>query len=1542
MVKDGSESKGGDLFQSIVREVSATMNLPACIWVLDEDAEALKIAGAVGLRPAYVEEAILRPDEPSVTGEAFKTGETLAVSDVTRDPRWKYKDEAKEMGWKSALAIPLKLRGKVIGVISVYTFVERVFSPLERELLGHYASQVEIALQRVRERETLEKLIQIGHSIEEIVAERPVLVLEQIVKGACDITGADCAVIYPYDPLRKEFYDVSMVVAHGLRKRLRLTEKPRTTSGMAAYVKSEGEVIVNDIERESPEMLESPFIARESVKAFMGFSLKVGEEIVGILYIDFREPHMFSKEEKNTARLFAHQASIAIYNTRLYEQARSRAEALTRLSEIGESLVSIQDSPQILEATLKRIAESAQKVLDADLVDLYQYIQAQDRFLLPPIMIGKRKHRAVPMKMHDDNVVVRIVHEGESQYFEAAQSASLLSSEFETLHEGAMEQRFVIREGIQSSAAIPLKIGDETVGMMFVNYRKPLLFTDERRERIELFANQAAIAIQNARLFEEVRDRADEVSLLQQVSAQISTTLKLDEILPLLVEGAMRLTKTESGVVHVIDSSGERILASYGYPEEFNHPSPRILEEGYTCLIVQGKKQQVVGDAQTDELANPEIKGKGVRSFVGTPLKLGGERVMGVLYVNDTSVRQFTQEELSLLRTLADQAAIAIYNSRLYQEARTRAEALKRLHEVNPALVSISAAPGGLADILTQIAQNAQSVLGADLVDLYQYVQSRDEYVLPPIQVGERYDPSVRKDKIYEDDVIWAPIKGKQPRYVPEAQQEPGLIRPFSVKRPDVPTERFVTREGVKSSAAVPLMVGTEVVGVLFANYRSPQTFTPQQRELIELFASQAAIAIRNARSYEQRVQDVLALVEINKAILSQDPGAVTQLIADKAVELTRADYCVLRLVDSSGQYLILEASSGRESRKDPLPIDGNSFTGWVASQRKAELCSDVSQADHYLKWYPDVQSCMAAPLMHRQSLIGTLYVESTQLNAFSEVSQLDLLQSFADQAAIAIENARLFQALEERARRLVRLQEVTATISSAPSDLDKVLLLIVDSLTDIFWEASCAIRLYDLEKDEFGPRVAAGKLKDRVDLPPRPDGTSWYVARTRASLYVEDTSLMPSDEEPAVRQETVEQGVKAVAYLPLCIKEDVIGILYVDLTEPHHFSRHDRQILELFADQAAIAIENLRLYDQRSKDIAALKEINEAVVSKELAEILQLVVDKAVEVMPGEYCSLWLREPDSGDLVLEAVHMPKGATIQEVGRLKAGEASISKRVVETGKPNICEDVEKDNGFYRIYQAAKSSVTVPLKYRGRVIGVLNVESPRLGAFTDQHSELLDSFADQAAIAIENARLYAEERRKAEQLGRLNKVGAAMTQVTWEEPSLEKVLHEILASIDTVLGEKTTSCISLYDRQRRSFDKRIASGPLYDHLFASPPRPDGTGSYVVRTKQSLFVDDVSDKRGAHPNIRKETIAQGVKSFAVLPLSVKEGLVGTLYVYLLKLYHFSEETRNVLETFADQAAIAIENARLFEQLQEELRRTEALSQIGGALAALEQEF
>jgi GAF domain-containing protein len=1197
MVKGDSKLEQEELFQSIANTITATLNLPTCIWVLDEKAQALKIAGAVGLRPAYVKRAVLKLDEPSVTGVVLQTGQPLAVRNILEDERWKYRKEAKNRGWKSVLCVPIKVAGRTLGVVSIYTIVEREFNPSEQELLERYAALIGTSLENARRGEMLRRLFEVGQFVEESIAKSPEAVLRRIVKGACEVTDADCAALYPLDPYRKGFYDVDKIAAYGLRTKLRIlaTNRPREEDGTGAQIRRKGPLVVNDIGRERPDLLQDSFIAREGVRAFMGTALKIGEETLGILYVNFRRPHPFTQDEQDIIQLLSHQAAIAIYNSRLFEQTTRRADTLAQLSDISRSLLSMEDIPQSLDKALKQIASSAKKVLRADMVDLYPYIEETAEFKLPPILVGKRKQPLVPpvpTKIFSDDVIVKILEGDQPQYFEKAQEAPLLSGEFEIEREDVPEQRFVFREEIESSAAIPLKAAGETVGVMFVNYRSPQWFEPSQREHIELFANQAAVALYNARLFQQERQRAEAMDLLREVSAELSTTLDVERVLDRIVAGAMRLTGMESGVIYLIDETGQAVTRSFEHPKGFRHPPPRISKKtGLAWHVIETGEVLILPDVGQDKRVNPAILEKGVRSMIALPLKLEG-KVVGVLFLNDLQSHRFTEEEQLLLSTLSDQATLAIRNARLFESAQRRLETLTILHSIGRSLVSEL----DLSQVLGVISESALEVLEADIVTLYQYFEDEDRFETPPVMTGSFINETPMRDKVHPDDIVVRIVRDGKSHFAEDAREEPLLSGPRTdgLDRP-----RFVEREGIKSSAGVLMKVEDGIVGVMFVNYRRPNTFGPEARYGIEIFANQAALAIRNARLFEQtkkqREERIEAIREMGFGITATtDLDELLEGILQRTIHLLgEASYGSIRLLDEKTGELVLRASHGKVVKEDFRRLGpGKGVMGWVAEHKEPVLIADVDKDERYVRFLEGTQSEMVVPMLSGDRLIGVLNVEHPQINAFDE-DDLRMLQAVASQAVIAIENARLFQSSQSLAAQLEKLHEATASISEE-RDLEKVLLGILTSVNTILGEGtSSSINLYDKARDDLYQYRAAGPWREELlKTPPRPDGTGRHVIRTGKPIYIEDVRQPPHD-HPNIRQEAIDRGVKSFAALPLKRGEDIVGIVFANLTREFHFSPEVRRVLELFANQAAIAIENARLYQDLERKITELEALS-------------------------------------------------------------------------------------------------------------------------------------------------------------------------------------------------------------------------------------------------------------------------------------------------------------------------------------------------------------
>ncbi len=1174
------------------------------LMLMEEDGRLHFRARVGGLVPVDKAERTFTPGAPDegIAGWVARNREPYVCRDTKTDTHF-VDIIAGGVPIRSLVSVPIMSHGTALGVINVDSLEPNCFSAADVELLIALADQVAVAIERA---ELLESLKKIG----EKTLGGAVDLYQYIVDAVHRLTRCPVSmwrVDEPGDQAR-------IIASRGIS--IEYAQEARLDLGHSVTGKAIRErriIQVLDIQA-NPGFQKKEEATREGWQSMLAVPLLAGpERAVGTLSVySMTKREEFTPWEIDLLGTFASQAGVAIQNS-------ERLQTIQRLNKVGQSLATLQESPEVLQETLEQIANTAIQVLGADVVDLYQYQADREDFALPPIMVGDRRFpHLIPTQVFPDDVVFQIAHTGGKVYASDAQKHAVLAGDWDFPREELPQERFVVRERVISSAAVSMKVGEEVLGVMFVGYRQRCDFdTDlELRERIEVLANQGAIAINNARLVQGLRDRADEVSLLQQISAQISAALKLDKILPSLVEGAMRLTKTKSGVVHVIDSSGERIVGSYAYPEEFRHPAPRISEQGYTRLIIEKGEQRVVPDTHVDTRANPEVVEKGVRSFVGTPLKSAGERAAGVLYLNDIIVRQFTEEELALLRALADQAAVAIEHAQLFQELDERATQLEQLQTVTTA---ISAEPSNLERVSHLIVKSLSDIFHKASCAIRLYDSTTDQF-RPQIATGVMEEWIDRLPR--PDGTSCYVVRTKLPRYL-----EGNDVATPSDGGPAVRED--ISALGMKSVAYLPLISGGDVVGVLYVNLTVPHHFSDNDKLLLELFADQAAIAIENARLYqnlERRIRELEVLTEIGRTVSSLGIDEILEEIHTQAGKLMDVRNIQIAFYDEDkdGVSFPLAYDAGKKveaDHKDFRPRRRGEYryglTEYVIDKGEAEI-----SRGNVWKWAKErgiqlseaiaTKSWIGTPLRvwdrekQAEKVIGLISIQSYEKEDAYDENDLRVLETMASQAAVAIENARLLDRETRRARQLAGLQEIGVKITSQ-LELGEVLGSVVENANMTTSADFSTLFLYDPEQDKFESGIRRGKVEVAPSIPGH-TGFSAHIARTQEAVFAEDVGKEPRVKPTFIRN----KRVKSFAGVPLIFGGRTVGLLYVNFFESRGFSKSDRETIHLLANQAAVAIENARLYtemEQRvEKRTRQLREAQEKALAAEVNAAVGLV----------------------------------------------------------------------------------------------------------------------------------------------------------------------------------------------------------------------------------------------------------------------------------------------------------------------------------------------
>jgi GAF domain-containing protein len=1081
---------------------------------------------------------------------------------------------------------------------------------------------------------------------------------------------------------------------------------------------------------------------------------------------------------------------------------------------------------------------------------------------------------------------------------------------------------------IGSLVSVPIISHGTVLGVLNVDSADPDSFSEADAGLLLTLASQTAGAIERAELLQSLREISNR------------TVGGVKDLYDYVVGTVHRFTGCPVALWRVDLKNRDRamIRAHKGLREEYARRRRLNLEGSLVGMVLQQGQVVQVADVQQDErvsaVSRREARGQRWKSMLIVPLLAGSRRAEGALSIYSLVDRPFTPWVKDLLLTFAGQAGVTIQNAE-------RLHTIQRLNEVGQVLAAMQDAPEVLERTLERIARAAIEVLGADTVDLYQYQADKDHFDLPPVRIGERRFPEIVPTKVLPDDVVARIARTGIRIYTSNARKDPVLAAEWERSREGLPAERFVVRERIVSSAAVAMQVGGEVVGVLFVSYRLQRDIDadPEFRRLIDSFADFGAVAIRNARLLQQKqtlVERTRTLGDVSKAITGAlELGKVAELILDglqQVIEYRKASVQIIREGDRSqiaGRGFDEKASSTWRLR----PVSEDRLISRVVESKKPLILSDVTEDPDWERRSEteDVRSWVGLPLVYGGNVVGLLTLDQDQTGFYSQTTEETLIP-FADQAAIAINNARLVQELDEGAKGLARLQEVTTAISREVTDLQGVLRLIVDNLGHVFPGASCALRLYNSKTDVFTPMVATGVLEELVvDNPPRPlgEGTSRYVISKRAARYLDEDALTtPTDGGPVIRDEVLKKGVKAAAYLPLLTEEDVIGVLYVDMTTPHRFTDSDKQILEFFADQATVAIENARLLEARreQESLANALRNTASVLNSSLdpQEVLDRILENVGQVVPHSAATIMLFESGLARIVARYGYAERGIETEDHPFTIQSIPSLSS-MSQTGLPCLIPDTETDSRWMPREDTdwVRSYVGAPILSKDRqVVGFLNLDSDRTDFFTEASAERLQAFANQAALAIENAQLYAQIRQYADNLTELLAIAGDLTS-TMED--VDHVLVETLRQTVKLFGV-TRGGILYYegregrvvaafdtaspDRARASMDTRFPESPLQDTI-----RYGG--------KPVLLTDVATDMRLTEYE-RARLQGSGIQSSMILPLRARGRVLGSLGLDEIRhKREFTFQEQELALLLADLAAVAIDNARIYGIAEEELR-------------------
>ncbi|HTK42705.1 MAG TPA: GAF domain-containing protein [Gemmatimonadales bacterium] len=968
----------------------------------------------------------------------------------------------------------------------------------------------------------------------------------------------------------------------------------------------------------------------------------------------------------------------------------------------------------------------------------------------------------------------------------------------------------------------------------------------------------------------------------------------------------------------------------------------------------------------------------GIYTTLGFPLLSDG-RAIGAFTVYRTEHRSFSESEIALLQTFADQAVIAIENVRLFTELQTSnhelTTALEQQTATSEILRVMSSSPTNLQPVLDAIATNAALVCHA--YDAIVFLREGDR-----LRYAAHYGPikiTLQRATLSRGSVTDAAVLDRQPVHVHDL---------LATEPPAFPLTAKAAREGgFRAVLSVPLLRENEAIGALSIRRREVQPFTDRQIALLQTFADQAVIAIENVRLFNETKEaldtqtatsDILRVISRSQT----DVQPVFDAVAESAARLCdafdvtifRRDGDRLRLVAHHGRMPVgtmgdFSLSVSRETVGGRSVIDAVTLNLEDVQADAGEFPEGVGHARRF-----GHRAMLSVPLTRDGAAIGVIQLRRTEPGRFTD-RQVALLQTFADQAVIAIENVRLFTELQEKNQALTEahahvteaLEQQTATgeilrvISGSPTDVQPVFETILDSATRLCSAENGILFQYD---DGAFHTVACLGLSPKAETafrtqPARPgphSGLGRMLAEKRPVQVADVTDDIAYRQGDPLRAITVTLlGARTAMWLPLLKSDAVVGALSIYRRDVRPFTAKQIDLVGTFADQAVIAIENVRLFTELQEKNRALTQAH-AQVTETLeqqtatSEILRVIsrsqtdvqpvfdtiVESAVRLCDARYGAVFNFD---GDLVHLVAHHNFSETWLEGVRkqypMRPSRAHISGRAILSSSVVQIPDVALDHEYgspLAVQRGFRSLLAVPILRSGAPIGSIVIYRPESGQFPDSEIELLKTFAEQAVIAVENVRLFTELQGKNRALTQAH---AQVTETLDQQTATSEILRTIAHAqtdaqpvFDTIVQNAARLCRATVAAVFRT-DGRILYMPAnYGgsaearavNLERFPRQLDAetTAGQAILARAVIHVPDIEEP-SAREFLRQSGRLLGFRSAVTVPMLRENEAVGAITVARLEPGEFSEAEVALLKTFADQAVIAVENVRLFKELQ-----------------------
>ncbi len=1538
-------------------------------------------------------------DDPNYRHSVSGSRKTFFSGRISADRRIlpAYRQITNALKLESAIVVPLIVRDRSVGELMLGSNKVNHFNPFDLQIVTTAAGQIASVIETadllnqtdVSLRKRVDQLSAITRVNKELGISLDMKHLLQVVHNeALQLSQADVASVLLFDAKN----DLS---SPHIQQVIGQEHQPNLNSAEQTAIKDNEPFIISDFIRDG---IYPPY---DGARSGIVLPIIYHSQALGLINVYANQANFFTTDTAELMQMLAGQVGVALSNAQRYqtEKRRSelvgrRSETLVRLTDVSYNLGNDQPLDQALQMIARALREVTAfrvvviSVLDEDKEHLRRVVtMGLSQETANELLARRQPVKALQQLMRPD---FKISH----SFLIPADQVPLVSPDLHTivLDEYTTQSKEDTAWHPEDLFLIPLESTDgQLIGLISLDSPSNGLRPDIATiEAIEAFASQATLLLGNMLRQNDLRTRMESLSsalnrqqklldvakndlpiLLrkdleqtislhnldrraQRVRAGLAITesvsRQLDAHSALLALGRETLTQLGMAVALIAENTpeGPRLIHILGsLPRSTNvealfgqrNPLRAILQSPQMVLISNLDEN----DEWRDSSLLSSLRAKGV---ICLPILVENKPVAAILATSPEPLQTFTDEDRQVYAQISQQTSLILQNIKLLDQTRRRLDEVNLLLDFSHQLsgMETDAIIKSLLDSARRVIQTAHA--GAVLV-----WNSKNETLTPRAVSGYADNESMMKIHYRLGEALPGnTFMNKRARRIDEIN----FVRDYNLTAENISHYRQATGGRLPvSSLMVPIVSNEQNLGLLILdNFNTTSAFRSEDEALLTSLAQQVALSMDNlrlVRDTQERAGQLQALNSASASLTSSlSSDQLVNTLLDQLLPILPYDTATLWLRERDRLTVVATRGFSDVEQRQGLSIavaDSALFKE-MGQTGQPILVKDVREDPRFPPVESPRLSWLGIPLISKGEMVGVLAVEKWQANYFTR-EQVQVGLTFASQSAVSLDNARLYEdsvkratELDQRSERLTTLNRFTSALTRS-LDTEQILNLTAEELLKGL--NASRVSVVTFERGQALWKIATPRIRAKLPriLPDAP-----IFSRLRESLGIFNTDNIRNEPDLHSIADMFSESTTALLVLPLAPSHQLLALLFVQMEGEARFNVNELEIARTITNQGTIALENAQLYQssvRTARRFSVLNETSSLISSSFESEQIYASVHHAAErLMPLDTFVITLLDVDKNEI--DPVYLVERGKRYYGERVPFGKG-MSSEVISSGKPLLISsttsisDIEATTFGDTEENEVQSIVAVPMIVGGKALGMLSAQSYLVDIYTDEDMQILGTLANQAIVAIQNGRLFAQTQKLVnEQEANVAERTAQLNQEKQNTDTLLRILTEVSSSLDldrtlnrtlsllndTLGAEQGT--ILLVNPEDNLLHYRAGYGYMSDRVNPSARSftlkiGEGLAGWVVKHREAVLVGDLhQDARW----VQSDASGQDHRSAIVTPMMVSEDAIGVLMVFHRKPNFFNTEMLNLVKAIAAQVSVAINNANLYELIRDQAER------------------